>query len=127
MQALIESYDRLKSKFNQFQTRCLTEKQKKECGLAQVAPNLIMPREKDLQDQEYDLNDQNGEGEGAGQSRMGGRIGVRMGGIGEDQDGDVPPDDIEANQPRGNGGGQPGKEESKNNSGGQRVDPFAEN
>ena len=60
---------------------------------------------------------------------MGGRIGVRMGGIGEDQDGDVPPDDVEANQPRANDGGgtAAGKEESKNNSGGQRADPFSEN
>lgn len=36
----------------------------------------------------------NQEEPGAGPSRMGGRIGTRMGGIG-DQDGDIPPEDME--------------------------------
>lgn len=47
MQCLIDSYERLKSKFNQLQTRCLSEKQKKECGLNLVAAALMMPQEKD--------------------------------------------------------------------------------
>lgn len=54
MQSLIDSYDRLKSKFNQFQTRCLSDKQKRECGLLLVAPQLMMPQEKDRQDEEMD-------------------------------------------------------------------------
>jgi len=55
MQSLIDSYDRLKSKFNQFQTRCLSEKQKKESGLMMAAPSLLMPQEKDRLDEEMDL------------------------------------------------------------------------
>jgi len=38
MQSLVDSFDRLKSKYNQLQTRCLTENQKKECGMMLVAP-----------------------------------------------------------------------------------------
>lgn len=66
MQSLIDAYDRLKSKFNQLQTRCLSEKQKRECGVDRVAPTLIMPQEKDRQDEERDrrqaqgLNDTDG-------------------------------------------------------------------
>jgi len=49
-----------------------------------------MPQEKDKQDQEVDFMHTGSEGA----SRMGGRIGARIGVIG-DQDGDVPPDDTE--------------------------------
>lgn len=52
MQSLIDSYERLKSKFNQFLTRCLSEKQKKECGILLVAPPLVMPQEKDRLDED---------------------------------------------------------------------------
>ena len=38
MQSLVDSFDRLKSKYNQLQKRCLTERQKKDCGVMLVAP-----------------------------------------------------------------------------------------
>ena len=38
MQSLVDSFDRLKSKYNQLQTRCLTERQKKDYGVMLVAP-----------------------------------------------------------------------------------------
>jgi len=50
LQSLVESYERLKSKYNQFLSRCLQDKQKKENGLTGSAPNLVMPLEKDRQD-----------------------------------------------------------------------------
>jgi len=53
----------------------LQEKQRKENGLASVAPNLIMPIEKDRKDQEMDLLYNNMD---SGGNRMGGRIGGRM-------------------------------------------------
>jgi hypothetical protein len=43
---LVNSYDRLKSKFNSFAAKCLTERQKRECGsLTLIAPPLILPCE----------------------------------------------------------------------------------
>jgi hypothetical protein len=71
-----------------------------------------MPQEKDKQDQEVDFMFSNTEGGDAGPSRMGGRIGVRMGGI-NDQDGDIPPDD-EPKRAHGNFHGEPEREPSKN-------------
>ena len=56
MQSLVDSYERLKIKFNQLQTRCLTEKQRKEQGLNLVAPTLVMPVDKDRQDDEAEAN-----------------------------------------------------------------------
>ena len=55
MQSLVDTFDRLKSKYNQLQTRCLTDKQKKECGINLAAPTLLMPQEKDRQDEAMDL------------------------------------------------------------------------
>jgi hypothetical protein len=82
MQSLIDSYERLKSKFSQFQTRCLSEKQKRECGLSLVAPALLMPQEKDRLDEEIDMlsnpNDAHNSAAQSSQSRMGGRIGARL-------------------------------------------------
>ena len=43
---LINSYDKLKTKFNTYAAKCLSERQKRECGLALVAPALILPHEK---------------------------------------------------------------------------------
>jgi hypothetical protein len=43
---LVNSYDRLKSKFNSFAAKCLTERQKRECGsLTLIAPPLVLPCE----------------------------------------------------------------------------------
>lgn len=101
LQSLIDSYERLKVKFNQFQMRCLTEKQKRESGLIAAAPAIIMPMEKDRQDLEVDFGQTQEDPSVIGSSRMGGRIGARIGGLG-DQDGDVPPDDIDANMQKVN-------------------------
>lgn len=89
MQSLVDSFDRLKSKYNQLQTRCLTDKQKKECGVMLVAPQLLMPQEKDRQDEEMDLmfGGQGVAADGQSQSRMGGRIGARMDGLNNNNDG----------------------------------------
>ena len=43
MQTLINSYDRLKGKFNTFAAKCLSERQKRESGLLLVAPPLSLP------------------------------------------------------------------------------------
>lgn len=61
-----------------------------------IAPNLIMPAEKDRQDLEVDFGQTQEDPGIINSSRMGGRIGARIGGLG-DQDGDVPPDDLEGN------------------------------
>ena len=42
---LVNSYDKLKTKFNTYAAKCLSEKQKRECGLALTAPALVMPHE----------------------------------------------------------------------------------
>ena len=52
MNALIASYDKLKGKFNVFAAKCLSEKQKRESGLILVAPPLIMPADKEQQENE---------------------------------------------------------------------------
>jgi hypothetical protein len=47
---LVNSYDRLKSKFNSFAAKCLTERQKRECGsLTLIAPPLVLPCEEKAQ------------------------------------------------------------------------------
>jgi len=43
---LINSYDKLKTKFNTYAAKCLSERQKRECGLALVAPALVLPHER---------------------------------------------------------------------------------
>ena len=42
---LVNSYDKLKTKFNTYAAKCLSEKQKRECGLALIAPALVLPHE----------------------------------------------------------------------------------
>lgn len=42
---LVNSYDKLKTKFNTYAAKCLSEKQKRESGLALIAPALVMPHE----------------------------------------------------------------------------------
>ena len=91
MQTLVDTYERLKSKFNQFQTRCLSEKQKKQCGINLVAPPLVLPQEKDRQDQDADVLNSGGElnpisASMSSQGRTGGRMGTRMDVIGRSED-----------------------------------------
>jgi len=47
MQALVNSYEKLKGKFNTFAAKCLSEKQKRESGLILVAPPIILPNDKE--------------------------------------------------------------------------------
>ncbi len=49
MQTLVTSYEKLKGKFNSFAAKCLSERQKRESGLILVAPPLILPTDKDLE------------------------------------------------------------------------------
>ncbi len=51
MQTLMSSYEKLKGKFNSFAAKCLSEKQKRESGLILVAPPLVVPTDKEA-DQE---------------------------------------------------------------------------
>ena len=51
IQQLVNSYDKLKTKFNTYAAKCLSEKQKRECGLVLTAPVIILPHEKDQQSQ----------------------------------------------------------------------------
>merc|ERR1712060_676910 len=43
IQQLVSSYDKLKTKFNTYAAKCLSEKQKREYGISLVAPALLMP------------------------------------------------------------------------------------
>ena len=43
MQALVNSYEKLRGKFNVFAAKCLSEKQKREAGLILVAPPIVLP------------------------------------------------------------------------------------
>ena len=52
MQALVNSYDKLKGKFNTFAAKCLSEKQKRESGLILVAPPLVLPGDKEQEQEE---------------------------------------------------------------------------
>lgn len=47
MQQLIGAYEQLKTKFNTYALKCLSERQKRECGMALTAPNLVLPSEKE--------------------------------------------------------------------------------
>ena len=47
---LVNSYDKLKTKFNTYAAKCLSEKQKRECGLALIAPALVMPHDRAVTD-----------------------------------------------------------------------------
>ena len=55
MTTLISSYDKLKTKFNSFAAKCLSDRQKRESGLILVAPSLIMPSDKEQIDSESPL------------------------------------------------------------------------
>ena len=46
LRRLVNSYDKLKTKFNTYAAKCLSEKQKRECGLGLIAPALVMPYER---------------------------------------------------------------------------------
>lgn len=52
MNALIQSYDKLKGRFNTFAAKCLSEKQKRESGLLLVAPPLSLPGDREVIEQE---------------------------------------------------------------------------
>ena len=47
IQQLVASYEKLKTKFNTYAAKCLSEKQKRECGLTLIAPNLLLPYDKE--------------------------------------------------------------------------------
>lgn len=86
MQTLIQSYEKLKGKYNSFATKCLSERQKRESGLILVAPNLIMPSEKDysdsdnikLDEEHKNIKNIRGPASEINQVRMGGRLGAKL-------------------------------------------------
>ena len=49
LRRLVNSYDKLKTKFNTYAAKCLSDRQKRECGLALIAPALVMPHEQAAQ------------------------------------------------------------------------------
>ena len=52
IQQLVASYEKLKTKFNTYAAKCLSEKQKRECGLTLIAPNLVLPYDKEPNNQQ---------------------------------------------------------------------------
>lgn len=48
MQEMVKSYDNVKSKFSTYVAKCLSEKQRRECGMSLAAPAIILPYEKTL-------------------------------------------------------------------------------
>jgi len=85
MQTLIGSYEKLKGKFNNFAAKCLSERQKRESGLILVAPPLVLPAEKEMEDQNTGNGHKEEEKKGnvmishaKENGRMGGRLGVKM-------------------------------------------------
>jgi len=52
MQALMNSYEKLKGKFNTFAAKCLSERQKRESGLLLVAPPLSLPGDIDMENEQ---------------------------------------------------------------------------
>jgi len=42
---MVSSYDKIKTKFNTYAAKCLSDKQKRECGISLVAPPIVMPHE----------------------------------------------------------------------------------
>ena len=52
IQQLVASYEKLKTKFNTYAAKCLSEKQKRECGLALIAPNLLLPYDREQANQQ---------------------------------------------------------------------------
>ena len=42
---LVQSYDALKSKFSTYVAKCLSEKQRRDCGMSLAAPAVIMAYE----------------------------------------------------------------------------------
>ena len=55
MSTLITSYEKLKGKFNNFASKCLSDRQKRESGLILIAPQLLLPTDKEQQDAESPL------------------------------------------------------------------------
>ena len=86
MSTLIGSYEKLKGKFNNFAAKCLSERQKRESGLILVAPALVMPTDKEMQEEFNGPKEEEKKssfpqklGVGGGDHmRMGGRLGVKM-------------------------------------------------
>ena len=95
IQQMVSSYDKIKTKFNTYAAKCLSEKQKRECGLSLVAPPIVMPHEVQqqnlmhpnqsrvqmsprskklamLQQKNFDEEEKDGD------SRMGGRMGHQI-------------------------------------------------
>lgn len=84
LQEMIKSYDNVKSKFSTYVAKCLSEKQRRDCGMSLAAPAIILPYEQSLQrdDEEESKDDQpstNGD-----QVRMGGRMGSQIKQLQED-------------------------------------------
>jgi hypothetical protein len=48
LQEFINSYDIVKQRFSTYAAKCLTEKQRRECGMNLSAPALVLPYEQNL-------------------------------------------------------------------------------
>ena len=42
---MVKSYDNVKSKFSTYVAKCLSEKQRRDCGMSLAAPAIILPYE----------------------------------------------------------------------------------
>lgn len=76
MQALIKSYENVKSRFSTYVSKCLTEKQRRDCQMSLTAPPLVLPHEQRAKTGSPALEESKSEDvEGV---RMGGRMGQRV-------------------------------------------------
>lgn len=58
---MVKSYDNLKSKFSTYVAKCLSEKQRRDCGMSLVAPAIVMPYEAGLNRFEEESKESYGE------------------------------------------------------------------
>ena len=72
LQEFINSYDRVKQRFSTYAAKCLTEKQRRECGLNLSAPALVLPYEQNLNQEDAAQQSE------ADRVRMGGRLGSQI-------------------------------------------------
>ena len=86
---LVQSYDALKSKFSTYVAKCLSEKQRRDCGMSLAAPAIVMPCDQWPNKADEESKDDS-EGQLESRVRMGGRMGSQIKQIQEEQAASLP-------------------------------------
>jgi hypothetical protein len=73
IQELVKSFDNIKQKFSTYAAKCLSDKQRRDCGISLAPPVILLPY-----DQHNGPNEETKESNHDTGVRMGGRMGLQI-------------------------------------------------